>query len=215
MEPGTPASAGRVLTTGAPGSPSLQAVLKAETILRFPELLPVGLEQAPSLWSRPGAGGQKGTRPPRGVDKFIVCWEGKSGMIPESCPRVSDAPLSCLSLWDPAGSPWDEVAGGGGRPGGPPRPPKPRLSLCSGIPLGRVTSLPRVGCASDCGKGPERRRKAGRRGCSLARGGRDQHPTRPSKTGQGGGAGRPALDAGAQGIMSGRVGDPEPPAARR
>lgn len=110
----------------------------------------------------------------------------------------------------PCGSPWDEVAGRWEEPGGPPRPPSPAWSLCSGIPLGRVTSLPRVGCASaTVGKGPERRRKAGRRGALWPVGaGSTSDPS--VKNRPGGGAGRPALDAGAQGIMSGRVGDLSP-----
>ena len=111
-------------------------------------------------------------------------------MIPESCPRVFDAPppLPCPSL-GPCGSPWDEVARRWEEPGGPAHSPTHACSLCSGIPLGQVTSLPRVGCVlAIVGKVPEPGAKlAGRGGeggvLSRARG-RDQHPTRRAKTGQ-------------------------------
>lgn len=100
----------------------------------------------------------------RGELNLLSLLGRRSGVIPESCPRVFDAPLSCLSL-GPCGSPWDEVARRWEEPGGPPHPPTPAWSLCSGIPLGPVTSLPRVGCVlATVGKVPELGRKAGRTG---------------------------------------------------
>ena len=80
-------------------------------------------------------------------------------------------------------------------------PPTHACSLCSGIPLGQVTSLRRVGCVlAIVGKVPEPGRKAGgtgrgRRG-ALQGAGAGPTSDAPGKNRPGGGAGRLVLDTG-------------------